>query len=123
MDFVFFCLFLLFCFSFRSLHFSLFSSPGGKKKVRIWDLRKQQCVYTLPAHHNLVSGLRYHESGNFFVTCSYDQTAKVWTAPGCAPLKVLQGHEGKVMSIDVSNDAKFIATSAWDRTFKLWTAE
>ena len=71
-------------------------------QVRIWDLRKQSCAYTLPAHTNLVSGVRYHQSGDFLVTSSYDETAKVWTAPGCAPLKVLKGHEGKVMSVDVS---------------------
>jgi U4/U6 small nuclear ribonucleoprotein PRP4 len=28
--------------------------------VRIWDLRKNGCAYTLPAHTNLVSQVKYH---------------------------------------------------------------
>lgn len=84
------------------------------------------------------------------MTASYDETARVWTSPDCAPLKILKGHDGKVMSIDVnpgsdlgrrgkvvpdlsqffgSNaaviflDVTLAATVSWDRTIKLWAKE
>ena len=41
-------------------------------------------------------------SGNFLVSSSYDASARIWTAPDCAPLKTLKGHDGKVMSVDAS---------------------
>lgn len=45
---------------------------------RVWDLRKRQCVYTIPAHTNLVSDVKYQrENGTFLLTASYDNTAKV----------------------------------------------
>lgn len=45
---------------------------------RIWDVRKRACLYTIPAHMSLVSGLRYQpEGGHFIVTSSYDNTIKV----------------------------------------------
>jgi len=44
---------------------------------RIWDVRKRACLYTIPAHMSLVSGLRYQPDGHFIVTSSYDNTIKV----------------------------------------------
>lgn len=44
---------------------------------RIWDVRKRACLYTIPAHMSLVSGLRYQPEGHFIVTSSYDNTIKV----------------------------------------------
>ena len=42
------------------------------------------------------------DKGDFMVTSSYDNTAKVWAHPGWTPLKTLAGHEGKVMCVDLS---------------------
>lgn len=45
---------------------------------KIWDLRRRQSIYTIPAHTNLLSDVKYQKnSGDFLVTASYDNTAKV----------------------------------------------
>ena len=45
---------------------------------KIWDLRKRCCIYTIPAHTNLVSGVKFERnSGQYLVSSSYDGTAKV----------------------------------------------
>lgn len=45
---------------------------------KIWDLRRRQPVYTIPAHTNLVADVKYQKDhGDFLVTASYDTTAKV----------------------------------------------
>jgi len=91
---------------------------------KIWDLRKRTCIYTIPAHTNLLSDVKYQRiEGQYLVTASYDNTAKIWSNKTWQPLKMLPGHDGKVMSVDVSPDHKFIATSSYDRTFKLWAPE
>lgn len=91
---------------------------------KIWDLRKRSCIYTIPAHTNLLSDVKYQRGeGQYLVTSSYDNTAKIWSNKTWQPLKTLPGHDGKVMSVDVSPDHKFIATSSYDRTFKLWAPE
>lgn len=47
---------------------------------KIWDLRRRQPVYTIPAHTNLVADVKYQKDvGDFLVTASYDTTAKVST--------------------------------------------
>ena len=43
--------------------------------------------------------------GEFLVSSSYDNSAKVWAHPGWTPLRTLAGHEGKVMCVDVSPGA------------------
>ena len=46
--------------------------------VRIWDLRKKRCQYTVPAHTKLISSVRYEPAnGSFLVTSSFDGTCKV----------------------------------------------
>jgi U4/U6 small nuclear ribonucleoprotein PRP4 len=45
---------------------------------RVWDIRQRACVYTIPAHTNLISGVKYQPGdGSYIATASYDGTAKV----------------------------------------------
>lgn len=139
--------------------------------VRVWDIRARKCTYVLPAHTNLVTGLKIWHSdggiaavqrdedeneprvngeadedgdvemgsptkpagpfanggvgaqhmapiqkrsedetiklgvldGSYMVTCSYDGTAKMWSAGDWKPLKTFAGHDGKVVAVDVSD--------------------
>lgn len=91
------------------------------QKVMIWDLRKRKGVYTIPAHTNLISYVKFHDQ--YLLSGSYDCKVKVWTHPGWIPLKTLAGHEQKVSCVDISPDGQYIASSSFDRTFKLWSTE
>jgi U4/U6 small nuclear ribonucleoprotein PRP4 len=71
--------------------------------VRVWDLRKKACAYTLPAHRSLVSAVRWQPGcGHYLLTASYDATLKAWSSRDWSLLKVLSGHEGKVMAADIA---------------------
>lgn len=46
--------------------------------IKIWDLRRRQAVYTIPAHTNIISDVKYQKNGGqFLVSAGYDNTAKV----------------------------------------------
>lgn len=91
---------------------------------KIWDLRKRNHLYTIPAHTNLISDVKFQKDlGDYLVTASYDNTVKIWTTRTWQPLKTLSGHDGKVMSVDISPDNQYIVTSSYDRTFKFWAPE
>ncbi|PRQ44911.1 putative transcription factor WD40-like family [Rosa chinensis] len=79
-------------------------APGGEDNTcRIWDLRKKKSIYSIPAHSNLISQVKFEpQEGYFLVTGSYDMTAKIWSARDFKPVKTLSGHESKVTSLDVS---------------------
>uniref|UniRef100_A0AAR5Q221 Pre-mRNA processing factor 4 (PRP4)-like domain-containing protein n=1 Tax=Dendroctonus ponderosae TaxID=77166 RepID=A0AAR5Q221_DENPD len=100
------------------------ATASEDNSCKIWDLRKRASLYTIPAHNNLISDVKYQkEDGNFLVTASYDGKVKIWTNKTWQPLKTLSGHDGKIMSCDISADNNYIATSSYDRTFKLWGPE
>jgi len=92
--------------------------------VRIWDLRAQRTLYTIGAHSNLISNVRWEPSdGLFLLTSSYDHTVKLWHGRDFTLLRTLAGHESRVMRAEVAPNAAFIATSAYDRTWKLFAYE
>jgi len=100
------------------------ATASEDNSAKIWDLRQRKNIYTIPAHNNLLTHVKYEKSGGkYLVTSSFDAKAKIWMNPGWTPLKTLEGHESKIMGIDVTNDAKYLVTSSYDRTFKLWTPE
>ncbi|XP_027195846.2 U4-U6 small nuclear riboprotein factor 60K [Dermatophagoides pteronyssinus] len=108
---------------------SISFSPNGYQivtgsednSVKIWNLRERKLEYTIAAHTNIVSKVRFeHNIGNYIMTASYDNTIKLWSHPSWTPIKTLSGHDGKVMCIDVSNDNNFLISCSFDRTFKLW---
>ena len=103
---------------------TLLASGADDHSVRLWDLRKKKCAYTLPAHSALISHVRFEPNhGRFLLSCSYDNKAKLWSMRDYSLLKTMEGHEGRIMSADVSDDGRYFATSAMDRTWKLWGAD
>ncbi|CAF4511712.1 unnamed protein product, partial [Rotaria sp. Silwood2] len=91
---------------------------------KIWDLRQIKDVYSIAAHRNLVSTVKFQRTeGHYLVTVSYDNTIKLWMQPIWSALYSLTGHEQKIMSADLSRDGRWIATVSYDHTFKIWSAE
>ena len=91
--------------------------------VKIWNVRQRKVEYTLAAHTNIVSKVRFGNGaphGQYIISASYDSSIKLWAHPAWTPIKTLQGHDGKVMCVDVSEDNGHIVSSSFDRTFKLW---
>ncbi|KAF7283852.1 U4-U6 small nuclear riboprotein factor 60K isoform X1 [Rhynchophorus ferrugineus] len=100
------------------------ATASEDNNCKIWDLRKRAHIYTIPAHNNLISDVKFQKiEGNFLATASYDNRVKLWTNKTWQPLKTLSGHDGKIMSCDISADNNYIATTSYDRTFKIWSPE
>ncbi|CAF2103177.1 unnamed protein product [Rotaria magnacalcarata] len=90
---------------------------------KIWDLRQIKSVYSVAAHENLVSTVKFQcNEGHYLVTVSYDNTIKLTTHPIWSALYSSKGHEQKIMSAALSRDGRCIATVSYDRTFKIWSA-
>jgi U4/U6 small nuclear ribonucleoprotein PRP4 len=100
------------------------ATGGEDNTCRIWDIRKKKSLYTIPAHSNLISQVKFEsQEGYFLVTASHDMTAKVWSGRDFKPVKTLSGHQAKVTSLDViGDDGGYIVTVSHDRTIKLWSS-
>lgn len=35
------------------------ATGSGDNTCKVWDLRQRRCVYTIPAHQNLVTGVKF----------------------------------------------------------------
>jgi len=49
------------CFRYR------IATGSEDQKMMIWDLRKRQAVYTIPAHTNLISHVKFHGKACFYM--------------------------------------------------------
>eukprot|EP01135_Chromosphaera_perkinsii_P002246 Nk52_evm32s221 gene=Nk52_evmTU32s221 len=111
------------CVTFSPNGYQL-ATGGGDNSLKLWDLRlmggpnapgntrkmgtliraDSNSMYTIPAHTNIISSIKYQPGGGkFLVSSSYDTTLKVWANQSWAPLCTLEGHEGKVMHMDISS--------------------
>lgn len=44
--------------------------------MKIWDLRKQKSIYTIPASNSVIPDVRYDSTGEFLATCSFDHSVR-----------------------------------------------
>jgi WD40 repeat protein/energy-coupling factor transporter ATP-binding protein EcfA2 len=73
-------------------------------------------------HQDGVNSAQFSPDGNYIVTASNDNTAKVWNRQG-ELLATLEGHQGWVDSAQFSPDGNYIATASKDNTAKVWNRQ
>lgn len=47
------------------------ATGSGDNTCKVWDLRQRRCVYTIPAHQNLVTGVKFERK--LFLCCQPKQ--------------------------------------------------
>ena len=67
-------------------------------------------------------GAVFSHDGRLILTCSEDQTARVWDSTTCRQLQALVGHEAAVLSAQFSNDGSQIITTGADNVAMIWTS-
>ena len=90
---------------------------GGGETVRVQVLEGEGEPIQLK--HARVNCIDFSRDGNWVVTGSKDNTAKVWDSDG-RHLDTLDGHKTWVWSAAFSPDSKRIVTTSGDRTAKVW---
>lgn len=87
----------------------------------MWDLQSGQCNVVLQGHQDAVQSASYAADGTRIVTCSFDNTARVWNASTGVCEGILPHQEAPTMSV-VSRDASIVVTVAGDGA-RLWRVE
>lgn len=104
-------------------------SGGIDNDIRVWDVRKQEVVYTLLGHADTITSLRVSPDGQTLLSNSMDSTVRTWDvrpfAAGSRHLKTFDGavHGGEKNLIKASWDkeGRRIATGAGDGTAMVWS--
>jgi len=97
-------------------------SGSRDKTLKLWNTLAQ-CKYTINAHSDWVSCVRFlpqHVKEPVVVTAGWDKCVKVWYLPKCQQLSNYQGHSGYLNSVTVSPDGSLCASGGKDSKVMLW---
>ncbi|GKY91870.1 hypothetical protein MPSEU_000158600 [Mayamaea pseudoterrestris] len=95
------------------------ATAGDDGTFKIWDLRQRKLAVNVPAHSNLITSLKFDETGEFLASSSFDGTVKLWSSRSWKMLNELHGHDGKVTGVGLLGTT--VVTSGFDKTLKLWS--
>ena len=89
--------------------------------IRLWDLRRKNCFYVIPAHKSLISEVKFQaDSSKFLYSSSYDNTCRFWSVKDWSLAKTLDIKEAKFTSISITNDIEYLSTTTLGRKWILW---
>lgn len=116
----------------QAVNHIMFSPDGGRyvasasfdKKIKIWNGKTGDFLYTLTGHVGSVYQVAWSPDARYLVSASKDSTAKLWEIDGGKKPKgakeTLPGHYDEVYALDWSPNGAAVATGSKDRTIKIW---
>ena len=105
--------------------------PGGgvwqrgepKGRIVVWDATEGTHLHMLEGHEEDVTVLAFSPDGEYLLSASHDQTARLWDAAEFELADVLAGHESSIQSVAFSADGAYLVTCGADATARLWDVE
>jgi hypothetical protein len=96
-------------------------SVGEDNQLRTWNAAPEgKQVRASGGHGKVILKLAAHPKQPLLVTCSADQTVRIWNADNGSAVRTLSGHGDYVYAVAVSPDGNLIASGAFDGEVRLW---
>lgn len=96
-------------------------TTGFDRAVNVFDVETGKRTKQCSGHLGIIFRLESHPTrSEIVVTCSEDDTAKIWDLNAERELVSLSGHTRNVMTAAFSPDGSRIATGSSDETIRLW---
>jgi WD40 repeat protein len=80
-------------------------------------------IKTFEGHTRRIKFIEQIEDFSKIITCSDDNSIKIWSTESGECLKTLTGHTEGVKALVISNDKKYLISGSWDKTVKVWDIE
>ena len=111
--------------------FSVAITPDGRfglsgsadQTLRLWDLKKGECLRTFEGHSDNVNTVTISVDGRFGLSGSTDKTLRLWKLNTGECLRIYMGHHRNVYSVSMSQDRRFGLSGSSDETLRLWDLE
>ncbi len=104
-----------------SLESNRIIGAGENGNLYMWHLNNYELVNNIQAHHDRVTDVCFSPDNNFFVSCSWDNKAKVWSMIDGTHIHeefIINVHSNDIEDIDISPN-NIIATASSDKTVQL----
>lgn len=100
---------------------NLLVSGSFDETVKLWDIRTAQCVSTIPAHSDPVTGVSFNRDGTTIASSSHDGLIRIWDVSTGECLKTIYATGNPpVSSIRYTPNSKFLLANTLDSTIRLW---
>ncbi|XP_055327643.1 U5 small nuclear ribonucleoprotein 40 kDa protein-like [Paramacrobiotus metropolitanus] len=104
---------------------------GIDTEIRVWDLKSDSMHFSIPGHTDTITGLALDPTGNFVLSNSMDNTARIWDIRPYAPPQrcagLFTGHqhnfEKNLLKCAWSKDGKRVACGSGDRFVYIWETQ
>ncbi|KRX07491.1 WD40-repeat-containing domain [Pseudocohnilembus persalinus] len=120
------------CFSvkFNADGSNFIASTGGsshhKAQLKVYDIRHQYLIKSIPAHDDDINSITYLQKANpnVIVSASDDSVIKIWDTRALGvtnrPQGYLLGHACGITKISSREDGFYLASNSKDQSLKIW---
>lgn len=95
--------------------------------IKLWKINKEQefkCFKTLQGHEHEVSCVEFvAPNGDHLVSCSRDQSIRIWDSHNGFLMMTLQQHNEWVRRVAQTFDGKLLASASKDETVIIWSLD
>lgn len=109
-----------FCFCADFSH-TLLVTGSFDETIKLWDLRTGDCITTIPAHSDPVTGVAFNRDGTCVVSASHDGLLRLWDVATGECLKTLYAAgNAPVSSVTFAPNSQYILAGALESVLRLW---
>ncbi|TPX34082.1 hypothetical protein SmJEL517_g03271 [Synchytrium microbalum] len=93
--------------------------------VRVWNLKDDNDTSgtRLVGHSAAVYGVSFSPDSRALLSCSGDNTARLWIGDSFMNVSVYKGHNYPVWDVEFGPEGIYFATASHDKTARLWNVE
>lgn len=89
--------------------------------IKIWDIKKWNCLNTLLGHDCEVSSMAIDPTGNYLASVAHwDDYIRIWDLQRGTLLSSMDERSSRFTAIAYSNDGKNVVTTSEDGTIRVW---
>ncbi|KAG5876123.1 hypothetical protein JTB14_036163 [Gonioctena quinquepunctata] len=97
----------------------LLCSGSDDSTVKLWDIRKKQCIHTLNTVYQ-TTAVSFNDTAEQIFSGGIDNDIKVWDIRTKEIIYSLRGHTDTITGLSLSLDGSYLLSNSMDNTLRIW---